>query len=68
MTDHLHEPHLGHPRVVRAGAIVLHAAAITTAAVLMVASLGMSMSVVLLPFGLFVGVSGLLLMVWGLFK
>ncbi len=37
------------------------------APVLMIAGLGMTMSVVLLPFGLVFGLSGVLLLVWGLF-
>ncbi len=33
----------------------------------MIAGLGMSISIVLLPFGLVLGVAGVLLLVWGLF-
>ncbi len=51
----------------KAGLFLGHLGAVVAAPVLMIAGLGMTMSVVLLPFGLVFGLSGVLLLVWGLF-
>ena len=50
----------------KAGLFLGHLGAVVAAPVLMIAGLGMT-SVVLLPFGLVFGLSGVLLLVWGLF-
>ena len=49
------------------GVIAARAAAITLAPAFMIAGLGMTVSIVLLPFGVLFGVGGVLLLVWGLF-
>ncbi len=64
-----HHTHAHGRALIAQGAIIaLHLVAIGLAPILMVAGLGMTMSVVLLPFGLFFGVGGVLLFVWGLFE
>ncbi len=64
MRHHAH----GHALIAQGAIIALHLVAIGLAPILMVAGLGMTMSVVLLPFGLFFGVGGVLLLVFGLFE
>ena len=51
----------------KAGLVMGHLGAVVSAPILMIAGLGMTMSVVLLPFGLVFGLPGVLLLVWGLF-
>ena len=53
MRHHAH----GHALIAQGAIIALHLVAIGLAPILMVAGLGMTMSVVLLPFGLFFGES-----------
>ena len=55
------------PLLPKAGLFIGHLSAVVAAPVLIIAGLGMTMSVVLLPFGLVFGLSGVLLLVWGLF-
>ncbi len=57
----------GGPLLPKAGLFLGHLGAVVAAPVLVIAGLGMTMSVVLLPFGLVFGLSGVLLLVWGLF-
>ncbi len=56
-----------HALIERGSVIAARAVAIGMAPVFMIAGLGMSVSIVLLPFGVLFGVSGVLLLVWGLF-
>ncbi len=65
MRSHRHER--ARALIERASLVAARAVAITIAPLLMITGLGMSMSVVLLPFGVFFGVGGVLLCVWGLF-
>ena len=65
MRSHRHER--ARALIERASLVAARAAAITIAPLFMIAGLGMSVSVVLLPFGVFFGVGGVLLCVWGLF-
>ncbi len=65
MRSHRHER--ARALIERASLVAARAAAITIAPLFMIAGVGMSMSVVLLPFGVFFGVGGVLLCVWGLF-
>ncbi len=66
MKSHVHQH--SHDLIARGSVIAARVAALTLAPMLIVAGLGMSMSVVLLPFGVFFGVGGVLLFVWGLFE
>ena len=66
MRHHAHAH--GHALIAQGAIIALHLVAIGLAPILMVAGLGMTMSVVLLPFGLFFGVGSVLLLVFGLFE
>ncbi len=50
-----------------AGVLCGHAAAIVGGVILMLTGLGMGVSIVLLPFGIPVGLIGLGLFLWGLF-
>jgi hypothetical protein len=50
-----------------AGRLAVHVAAIVAGLVLMIVGLGMGVSLVLLPFGIPVGLAGLFVFLWGLF-
>jgi hypothetical protein len=50
-----------------AGLVVSHMLAIVAGLILMIAGLGMGVSIVLLPIGIPVGLCGLLVFIWGLF-
>ncbi len=65
MKSHVHQR--SHDLITRGSVITARVAALMLAPMLMVVGLGMAMSIVLLPFGVFFGVSGVLLFVWGLF-
>lgn len=45
-----------------------HVAAVVVGFVLMVIGLGLGVTMIMLPLGLVIGISGLLLVVWGLFE
>jgi hypothetical protein len=62
----------GHDNVGRelakgAGLVVAHVLAIVAGFILMIAGLGMGVTIVMLPVGIPVGLFGLLLFIWGLF-
>jgi hypothetical protein len=50
-----------------AGRLAVHAAAVVAGLLLMIVGLAMGVSIVLLPFGIPVGLAGLLAFLWGLF-
>ena len=52
-------------RVARGARLAAHIAVVGTASVLMIAGIGLCMSIVLMPFGLVVGLTGMLLLSWG---
>jgi hypothetical protein len=58
----------GHPLFVATERFLGHAAAVLVGIVLMFAGLAMSVTMVLLPAGIPVGLVGLLLFLWGLFS
>jgi hypothetical protein len=47
--------------------IIEHGTAIVVGVVLLILGLGMGVSIVLLPFGIVVGIAGASLLLWGLF-
>ena len=52
--------------LITAESLVAHTAAVVVAPVLMIAGLGLCMSIVLMPFGLTIGLAGTLMLFWGL--
>jgi hypothetical protein len=50
-----------------AGRIAIHLVAFVLGVILMIAGLAMGVTIVLLPFGLPVGIGGLFVAMWGLF-
>jgi len=50
-----------------AGRVAVHLAAFVAGVILMIAGLAMGVTIVLLPFGLPVGIGGLFVAMWGLF-
>jgi hypothetical protein len=50
-----------------AGQIAAHLMAVVVGVILMIVGLGMGVSIVLLPFGVPVGLAGLFVFLWGLF-
>ena len=61
-----HEP-AGRELAKGAGRLAVHVVALVVGLILMVVGLGMGVSVVLLPFGIPLGLAGLLAFLWGIY-
>lgn len=62
------QPTRGHSLLVATERFLGHAAAVLVGIILMFAGLSMSVTMVLLPLGIPVGLAGIVLFMWGLFQ